>query len=362
MMWLMRLPTFLLLGASLVACGDDNHAKIDASAGADMALVDSGIDGNPLTPDTLAGTGLCMDAGCMTISADARPYVPAYQLWSDGATKKRWIYLPPGTQIDTSDMNYWKFPVGTKLWKEFTRDGVRVETRYIVKLADELTPPPAITWYYVSYAWNATQDATTAVPGGVMDANGTTHDIPSRNNCRTCHDNMRGPSHDRGRILGFGAMSLDTAAVGANITLATLVTEGKLTNPPTGAGVPYFPTTFTAHEQAAFGYMHANCGHCHNPSSGFHDSFPLELRFDTTKLSAATAPEAVTTVGVVESQTYSGLPAGSLIVKPHDTANSVMYGRMTDTNFLVNHMPALGTEVTDVNGGVAAVATWIGDL
>ena len=44
----------------------------------------------------------------------------------DRAAKRRWIQLPEGATIDTSDMDYWQFPVGTKLWKEFVRDGVRV--------------------------------------------------------------------------------------------------------------------------------------------------------------------------------------------------------------------------------------------
>ena len=40
--------------------------------------------------------------------------------------------VPEGEQIDTSDMNEWRFPAGTKLFKEL-RDGVRVETRLMLK-------------------------------------------------------------------------------------------------------------------------------------------------------------------------------------------------------------------------------------
>ena len=56
-------------------------------------------------------------------SLKSSAYAPKFQLWSDSATKKRWIYLPPGSQIDTSDMDFWKFPVGTKVWKEFSAVG-----------------------------------------------------------------------------------------------------------------------------------------------------------------------------------------------------------------------------------------------
>ena len=57
------------------------------------------------------------------------PFSPQYPLWSDGAAKARWIYLPPGTAIDTSDPDDWTFPVGTRFWKEFTFNGRKVETR-----------------------------------------------------------------------------------------------------------------------------------------------------------------------------------------------------------------------------------------
>ena len=35
------------------------------------------------TPDTLAGTGLCVDAACATFTADVRSYTPRWALWSD---------------------------------------------------------------------------------------------------------------------------------------------------------------------------------------------------------------------------------------------------------------------------------------
>jgi len=354
----MRTILALLLVGS--ACGD-NHVAGDANGSHDSATDGTTIDGNPLTPDTLAGTGLCLDAGCQQISTDARAYTPRFALWSDGASKRRWIYLPPGTQIDTSDMNYWKFPIGTKLWKEFTRDGTRVETRYIVKLADEGITS-GTSWYYVSYAWNAAQDATTAVTQGAMNVNGTQHDIPSRTDCRACHERLAGPDHQRGRILGFGAIQLDTAGPSGGYDLATLVAENKLTVNPTGAA-PYFPlTNLTAHEQTAYGYFHANCGHCHNPTSQVHDTVGLEFRLLTTALaSGTTVPAYLTTVNVTEALGYPSLPLGSKIVVPHDTANSVLYQRMNDTNFIVYHMPALGTEMTDPTG-TATIATWIGDL
>lgn len=329
------------------ACGDDGHAAVDASL--DDTVVDgadSSIDGNPLTPPTLAGTGLCLDAACTSYAADVHAYTPQYALWSDGATKKRWIYLPPGTQVDTSNMNFWKFPIGTKFWKEFTRDGVRVETRYMVKLlADDATPG---AWYFISYVWNAAQNDTAGTTTGMMNVNGTQHDVPTRANCRRCHENTPG------RALGFQALSLDYAAPSGQLDLDDAVGLNLLSTPPPGATSPHYPLPGTAVDAAAYGYLHANCGGCHNPTSSIFATTALELRMDVTKLaSVAVMPAHVTTVNV--NGTVGGLTGK--IVTPGDPANSVIITRTTSSVFPTK-MPEIGTELVDPAGQTALV-NWI---
>ena len=103
-------------------------------------------------PPTLRETGLYADWDAKSIAAANRAFTPQYPLWSDGAHKRRWIYLPPGTTIDGSRPDAWEFPVGTRLWKEFSF-GRRTETRFMVS-----TPAG---WRYASYAWN--DDETDAV-------------------------------------------------------------------------------------------------------------------------------------------------------------------------------------------------------
>jgi hypothetical protein len=71
-----------------------------------------------------------------TLSPDVSPYAPSTPLWADGASKRRFIYLPPGTTIDSRDPDHWLFPNGTKIWKEFSRDGRKLETRYLEKQSD----------------------------------------------------------------------------------------------------------------------------------------------------------------------------------------------------------------------------------
>ena len=56
----------------------------------------------PALPQHLRDTGLYAE-GVLAFS-------PQYPLWSDGAVKNRWIYLPPGTSIDATQPDAWEFP------------------------------------------------------------------------------------------------------------------------------------------------------------------------------------------------------------------------------------------------------------
>src|SRR5512136_372773 len=70
-------------------------------------------------PATLRDTGLYSDWATKTVAADNLPFSPQYALWSDGAAKLRWLHIPKGGFIDASNPDVWRFPVGTRVWKEF---------------------------------------------------------------------------------------------------------------------------------------------------------------------------------------------------------------------------------------------------
>ncbi len=330
----------------LMACGDDG-ATTRSDASIDSNLLPP--DANPLMPQTLAETGLCMDEACAQISPDVYAYTPQYELWSDGATKKRWIYLPPGTTINTSNMDFWEFPVGTKVWKEFTRDNVRVETRLIMRVAANGTKSD---WFYMPYVWNQGQNATTGEPMGVPNANGTQHDVPSRFQCQGCHENLV-PS----RVLGFSAIELDwNNPDDAQLDLQKLIDLGKLSANPTGSA-PYFPIPGTQTEVAALGYMHANCGHCHNASSSVQGNTPMQLRLTVDKLGTAAQTPTYTTAVNVGGNMIGGL---SKIVAPGMPDKSIMIYRFESTN-PTEHMPALGSEKID-DTAQATLRAWITNL
>ena len=336
-----------LLAILACACGDNAREAPDAAL-ADAPPRVLSPDADPLEPPTLAGTGLCLDAACTQISPDVRAYTPNFVLWADTSTKQRWIYLPPGTQIDTSDMDHWVFPQGTKIWKEFTRGGHRVETRYIAKIGPGNT---FRDWFYVSYAWNSLEDVTIAVPFGLQDALSTGADIPARSACFGCHENLP-PT----RVLGFGAIQLDHPAAPGEIALQDLIDQGLLTNPPSG----HFALPGTSDEQAALGYLHANCGHCHNPSSQVTISggIVMNLRLVVGALgSTAATPTYRTAVGQPATSSRNG---ETVLVVPQQPDQSVVIYRF-ETNNIADHMPALGSSFMDPTGD-AILRTWITNL
>src|SRR5262249_25255665 len=135
----------------------------------------SALDGcvEPATglPDDLFCTGLYADRATKSLSARVMPYTPGVVLWSDGAEKHRFLFLPPGSKIDTSNLDGWKFPVGTKAWKEFRLGGALVETRIFWKRSET-------QWESGTYIWNADGTAilNTSAPKGVVLPNG--YEIP----------------------------------------------------------------------------------------------------------------------------------------------------------------------------------------
>jgi hypothetical protein len=188
---------------------------------------------------------------------------------------------------------------------------------------------------------------------GQPDANGTTHDVPSRSQCRRCHQNTPG------RILGVNAMSLDYVNTDG-IDLQDLVDMDLLSTPPTASGTPgspFFPIAGTDADKRAFGFFHANCGGCHNPTSTVHDTVVIELRMDTTKLAAHSMPAYTT---LVNQTAQLGTVPGTLIIGGNPSnavTDSVVMKRITSLIAGVQ-MPELGIETLN-DDGIAKVTAWI---
>ena len=344
-----------LVGIALSAgCGDDaGNDAIDASADAAIdAPVDAPTDAAVfVAPTMLAQTGLYSDLATKTIAPGLIAFTPRWELWSDAAVKRRWISLPPGARIDTTSMDFWSFPVGTKVWKEFSRGGRRVETRLLQKIGPT---DDRDDWFMVSFQWDAGETDATAVPDGVVDAAGH-DDIPAQAACVACHRDTFVPSV----IIGFSALQLDARPlIPGHASMGSLVATNSLTVTPLGQQ-PYFPLPAgDAVTAAAFGYLHANCGNCHNPRSVHVDAVPIVLRLETGALASwATTPTYLTTV---DRPLGAGAPGATAVVEPGVPATSALYLRFTST-MMGFQMPKLGREVVDPTGG-DAIRAWIAAL
>jgi len=341
-------------GSGGATASGSGGAQVDAAAGSagqgtggssaeagnqDAANADGG-DGTTPTGDPmlLSQTGLYTNVATGELAPGVEGYQPQFALWSDTATKKRWIKLPPGSKIDTSDMNYWVFPTDTKLFKEFSRDGVRVETRMIWKHG-------AGDWFMMAYEWNANQDEAVAVPNGEMNASGTQHDIPAQEGCTTCHGTMKD------RVLGFTAIQLSHGLAGINLMQASSM--GWFTTPPAAN----FVVPGDAVDRAALGYLHANCGLCHNDKSKvFLITVDVNTWLDTSKL--GTVAETPTYTTLVNKPTTGNISQVSMRIAPGNPAGSAVHELMSLRGDVMRQMPPTGTELVDM-AGVAAIDAWI---
>ncbi len=312
------------------ACAEDDACEPRCSEEVVLPLLSE-------PPATLVETGMPLDADAPYLQL----FEPVYPLWSDGSDKRRWIYLPPCTQIDTTAMDDWKFPAGTRVWKEFSRDGKRIETRLIHKKG-----PGVGDWLYAAYIWNeAGTEATLVGDNGLENVHDSSHDIPSLKQCGDCHSVLSQ------RVLGFSAVQLSHGAAQhetEGATMRSLSESGLLTSPaPDGFAVPGDALT-----QRALGYLHSNCGNCHNSrQSGALD---MRLRLRVGELEPEDTDTYTTTLGLGTSEFEC---EDCLRVAPGAPERSALLLRMQTREEDVG-MPPLGTEELH-DEGIAAVRDWI---
>ena len=337
----------------LAACGDPPaSAQNDLSAVADLhmhALEDLSTpddEGDPgdLTPvpgpSRLSESGLYADIAQKTLAPDVIRYRPRYELWSDGAEKDRFLRLPPNAQIDTSQMDDWVFPVGTAVWKEFRIGGKRIETRLLQKVY----PNPG-GWYEIAFLWDEAEAEATAVPKGQKAARGTTHDVPDVEACGKCHGNVADV------LLGVSAIQLSTA--NGKGLLSELAAMGKLTNPPAGE----FQPPGAGPVQDALGYLHGNCGSCHNRVSIFATAVELKLRLSVSDMRPEDTDTYRTSIKIPLKHIFP--PDVRIAVVPGDPTHSQLYRRMGVRDDWA--MPNTCTKVVDA-AGMALVGAWINGL
>ncbi len=316
-------------------------------------------------PERLRDTGLYAANGGFP-RADVLGFAPQYPLWSDGTEKRRWIFLPAGTSIDATDADSWSFPRGTKLWKEFSLQGRRLETRYAEHGADG-------TWRFAAYVWDDSGKEAALAPSRGVTLTGVPgmprgrYVVPSRGDCMVCHGSAPVP------VLGFSALQLspdrDPHAVGARalrageVDLRHLTAGGLLRHLPSTLTVtpPRIPAT-TPTERAALGMLHGNCAHCHNRSAN-RAPLPLTLaqgaadpvgRYNEVLRNTIDAPSRWRAPAAEDEATDA---LDSRIVVPGDPASSVIAIRM-QSRHAATQMPPLGTVVPDTES-LELIRRWI---
>jgi mono/diheme cytochrome c family protein len=135
------------------------------------------------------------------------------------------------------------------------------------------------------------------------------------------------------------------------------VSDGRLSQPPSGDFRLPDDDTWTA-----LGYLHANCGNCHNPSSVVWDKVDLDLWLRTAELGDATKTQSYLSSVAVALTDFRGDGDAGVVnrIEPGDAAHSGLILRMT-TRGNDNAMPPIASEIVD-DDGVALVSKWIDTL
>ncbi len=296
-------------------------------------------------------SGLYTDFAAKTVAPENKPYTPGVQFWSDGAIKSRFLYLPPGAKIDITSFDEWTFPDGTRVWKEFKVGGKRLETRLFAKIKG--------SWQHTTYRWNdAETDAVRKDNGEKVVIPGQTavYEIPNTGQCDYCHMGRTDS------LLGVEAVSLGLASA-QGITLASLAADGRFSATPPATTFA-FPEDTTLRAAPAVGWLHANCGGCHNSNPNAAAAFvglrflvrPSQLRPDGGTAAVTDLDVWTTAVNVDSSRTNvdAGVPYKRIAPQhPELSLASILSGRRatgTEEPTTDIQMPPLVTRQVDTVG------------
>ncbi len=339
----MKAGAVLLAAAVLVLGGAMAEARLVPPKVSDAAIIADGF------PPKLSDFGFFIDPRAQVPTMGVAAYALNTPLWSDGAEKLRFIYLPPGTQLAADGAEdgggLLRFPVGAAIIKTFAFGegaGRRlIETRVLLHRAEG--------WVALPYRWNAEQtEATLALAGGRVDlktpaGEAISYAIPNKNQCKTCH------SKD-GQVIPIGPKARNLSRE----WLAGMVAAGALDRVPQGAGtLPVWAARKPDDPAAplARAYLDANCAHCHQPGGGASNS-GLDLRWEQRD------PHAY---GVMKRPVAAGRGAGAFefSILPGHPDQSILVYRMDSAEPGIA-MPELGKASVD-HAGVAVVRRWIAE-
>lgn len=325
----------LLVGGTLLAAAAVAVAAPQGKVVNDAAVTGAGF------PATLNEYGFFADAAAQRPASGVTPYRIQTPLWSDGADKLRFVYLPAGAKAKAQGDGLLDLPVGAALIKTFKLEGHLIETRVLLHRAGG--------WVALPYQWNREQtEARLALAGARLElttpqGQAISYAIPNKNQCKECHQQA-----DAVVPIGPKARNLSAA------WLASFHKAGKLDAlPKVNARVPLWEDRAKlATASVARGWLDSNCAHCHNPGGSASNS-GLDLRWeqsDPVKL------------GIMKRPVAAGRGSGGLEfdVVPGHPDKSIMLYRMGSLEGGIS-MPEVGRSSIDPDGQ-AIVSKWIREM
>jgi len=330
----------LLLVASATLFGSvfAAEARRMAPVVSDAAIQEAGF------PRTLEEYSFFIHVDAQVPTIGVEPYELNTPLFSDGADKLRFIYVPKGEKLAADGEGLLQFPVGSAIIKTFTfgegEDRQLIETRVLLHRADG--------WLALPYRWNAEQtEARLALAGGRVPITAPSGEeisyrIPNKNQCKACH------SVD-GEVIPIGPKARNLSGQ----WLAKMQESNFLDTVPEGAdSLPFWSEASASTDARARAYLDVNCAHCHRPGGGASNS-GLDLSWEQTDRFA---------IGVNKPPVAAGRGAGGLLVsiEPGAPDKSILVHRMNSNEPGVA-MPELGRSSID-HKAVALMREWIEEM
>ncbi len=295
------------------------------------------------------------------------PYDLNTPLFTDYASKHRFVWMPPATSAVYHGTETFQFPIGSIFVKTFAypADGAAsragkeqlIETRLLVNTKSG--------WAGLPYVWNEEQtDATLELAADPTPVHWThpsgnqfsiNYIIPNANQCKSCHT-------DKKKVMlpiGPKARNLNkdfAYAEGAANQLAYWTKVGYLKGAPSPNEAPkaavWDDPKSGSLEARARTYLDVNCAHCHRP----------EGPANTTGLYLGSAVTESLRLGSCKVPVSAGQGSGSLLfdIVPGKPDESILVHRMESTTPKVM-MPELGRTLAHEEG-VALVREWVASL
>ena len=298
-------------------------------------------------------------------SLNVIPYEPASSLFTDYASKKRFIWMPAGVAATyVQDNKVLDFPVGTVLIKTFYYTTIQpgnttkiIETRLMIRKDDG--------WKFYEYLWNDDQTEADLVadidftngssktitftkPSGEIIT--TDYRIPSDGECFACHK-----INETATPIGVKPQNLNHNHTYGNTSkkiLQKLVEQGYLDTYPTSivSTVDYHDTTQPL-DLRLRSYLDANCAHCHQDDARCYYR-PIRLPFSQSDIDS--------NIGICLLADEEISPTLQKIISPGNYSKSIMHYRLI-SNDESERMPLLGRTIVH-DEGVALLEEYISSL